>query len=621
MTTFKRCGIIMNSMIEVTVSVIVPVYNEEHYIVDFLDSMVKQDFIKKEDKYNFEAIFINNCSDDKTKDILNSYKKKFEFIRVVNNSKNSIPMALNLGIKSAKGKYIIRMDAHSIYNFDYISKCIHFLELTKSQNVGGPMIAEGKTRIQKIIASAYFSKFALGGGKNHDEKFEGYTDTVFLGCFEKEYLIKIGMYDENLEGSEDDELNFRINNNFGKIYITPKIKSIYYPRKTLTKLFKQYFNYGFHKVKLIRKYKKIIRISHLIPAFFVMFIFLSVVLCFSKMFLLLSGTVFAIYLALNLYFSLSNKKLNKISDKIFLLLVHFVMHFSYGIGFLLSCIKKNKKEINNLLLGKEDLRNLQMKNLEMFNYFKNFCEKNNLIFFVCGGCCIGTIRHEGFIPWDDDMDVFMLRNDYEKFKSLWKNNEKYYINSEFYSFTKFIDKNTTLINKEDILRKNIIGVSLDIFPLDGCPKSKLKRCMQIFCALMYCLYSSNMIPQKHGLIIKFLCTVLLRLPSVKIKIKLSSFFEKKMSKYPIDDCEKITELCAGPRYIFNEYPKEIFGSCVFKKFEGQSVPIPIGYDEYLKTAFGDYMKIPPKSKQKTDHEIVFMDLKKFSAINDFWLTK
>ena len=140
---------------------------------------------------------------------------------------------------------------------------------------------------------------------------------------------------------------------------------------------------------------------------------------------------------------------------------------------------KPEKTVN---LSKDELRNLQLKNLEMLLYFKNFCDENNLTFYFCGGCCIGAVRHGGFIPWDDDVDVFMKREDYEKLGELW--NKK--ADTEKYSycrpseaknyrnlFATINDNNTTFIKTHQASLDINHGLVLDILPLDGFPNSIL----------------------------------------------------------------------------------------------------------------------------------------------------
>lgn len=265
----------------------------------------------------------------------------------------------------------------------------------------------------------------------------------------------------------------------------------------------------------------------------------------------------------------------------------------------------------------EQLRELQLKELEMLKVFKEFCDSHGLLFYFCGGCCIGALRHKGFIPWDDDIDVFMPRNDYEKLYELWKkegDNERYPIlrtTKDFFSgniFTTIVDTTTTWI-KPDFINLDIpLGVPMDIMPLDGCPSGKWARRMQIINGLIYSLYNAQVVPKLHGGVVSVASKILLALVPKNLRYYIWRSCEKRMTKYNIEDCEYITELCAGPHYMMNRYPKKAFDSAVYKEFEGLMMPIPVGYDEYLKIAFGDYMQMPPKEKQKPHHDIVFGDV-------------
>ncbi len=321
---------------KVVVSIIIPVRNEENYISKCIKSVLRQSF----DRKKMELILVDGNSKDKTLEIIENFKNEYKFIKILKNPKETVQYALNIGIKNAVGKYIVRMDAHSEYADDYVSKCVECLEKTGADNVGGPMTAKGKTPVQSVIAAAYHSPFAMGGGKFHDENYEGYADTVYLGAFKREFLLQLDMYDKDLPINEDDDLNFRILENGGKIFVTPKIKSIYYPRCTYTALFKQFFMYGFWKVAVIKKHKKPARLSHLVPILFVIFIILfSILSFFSEFARNIFLFVMLLYFGLNLYFSLKNKYLSNLLDKFRLVWVHFVLHISYGLGFLCGVFK------------------------------------------------------------------------------------------------------------------------------------------------------------------------------------------------------------------------------------------------------------------------------------------
>lgn len=263
------------------------------------------------------------------------------------------------------------------------------------------------------------------------------------------------------------------------------------------------------------------------------------------------------------------------------------------------------------------LTQIKKKSLETFLYFKTFCEAHGLLFYFCGGCCIGAIRHKGFIPWDDDIDVFMPRKDYEKLTKLWPK----YAATEYFSlvranspdfnsqiFTTIVNNKTTLIKPHQKELDIPHGVTIDVFPLDGCPSSRFARKMQLFWSLIYDLYLAQIVPKNHGKFVTFIGQALLKIvPSKNVRYKIWKYAEKKMSKYKIEDCKYITELCAGPKYMRIEYPKEIFANSVEKEFEGYMMPVPVGYDTYLKMAFGDYMTVPPENNRNTCHDVYFYD--------------
>lgn len=267
---------------------------------------------------------------------------------------------------------------------------------------------------------------------------------------------------------------------------------------------------------------------------------------------------------------------------------------------------------------KNELMALQKKSLEILQVFKEFCDKHHLLFYFCGGCCIGTIRHRGFIPWDDDIDVFMPRKDYEKLTELWpaemgdtkyrfcRSNEKEFLRSLLSAIS---DETTTFIKERQSDLDISHGVRLEILPLDGCPSSRSKRRLQILWALIYQLYMNQEAPTSKGRLFEWGGKLLLGMaPSWKRRYKIAKFAEKQMSKYPIESCDRITELCARYQYMVNEYPREAFESAQYQQFEGLEMPIPVGYDAYLQMAFGDYMSLPPEEQRIPKHEAVYIDV-------------
>lgn len=265
-----------------------------------------------------------------------------------------------------------------------------------------------------------------------------------------------------------------------------------------------------------------------------------------------------------------------------------------------------------------NLRELQLKSLEMGKYFVYFCEENKLLCYLCGGGAIGSLRHSGFIPWDDDLDFFMPREDYEKLALLWNekaNTKKYSLvkaNENLVDHNLFItirDNDTTAIKPYQKGLDISHGVALDIIPLDGCPSGDYQRKFQLMWGLIYSLFCAQVLPEKHGGFKKKVSKILLSIfKSKKIRYKIWKIAEKKMTKYKFKDSDYITELCSGPYYMKKKYKKEWFIDKIYVDFEDTKMPIPIGYDGYLKTAFGDYMTLPPKEKQLPHHDLLFLDL-------------
>ena len=262
---------------------------------------------------------------------------------------------------------------------------------------------------------------------------------------------------------------------------------------------------------------------------------------------------------------------------------------------------------------------LQAKCLEMAEYFVQFCKENDLLCYLCGGGAIGTLRHKGFIPWDDDLDFFMPREDYEKLAKLWpqkadsryqlsKSNENYIDRNLFITIR---DTQTTCIKpyQQDLDIPH--GLALDVLPLDYYPANGLSRKKQVIAALVYSLFCAQTIPEKHGGIMKWGSQALLALvPSKKLRYKIWKKAEAEMTKYTKEESDGITELCSGPYYMKKKYPISSFEAALWLPFEETELPIPIGYDDYLKTAFGDYMTPPPVEKQVAHHDAVLVDLEK-----------
>ena len=248
------------------ISIIVPCRNEVPHIRTFLECLLTQDMAG----FDWEAIIADGRSDDGSRDVLDEYSRRCPNIRWIDNPRKIVSTGLNEAIRQARGEFILRMDMHTEYAPDYVRRCIETIVATGADNVGGPARTRAEGALAQAIAAAYHSPFSCGGARFHDEECEGCVDTVPYGCWRRETLLRLGLFDESLVRNQDDELNLRIVRSGGKIWQSPRILSWYSPRSSLPGLFRQYFQYGFWKVAVIRKHRLPASWRHLVPGAFVL---------------------------------------------------------------------------------------------------------------------------------------------------------------------------------------------------------------------------------------------------------------------------------------------------------------------------------------------------------------
>jgi succinoglycan biosynthesis protein ExoA len=315
------------------ISVIIPCRNEEHYITKVLDFFVRA---LPADK---ELIVADGDSTDRTREIVARYSASHPEIILISNPKKYVPFALNECLGRAEGKYIIRLDAHTEYADDYFVRVKETFERTGAEIVGGPMRAKGNTSFQRAVAVCTSTTFGVGDSQFHDDTAEGFTDSVYLGAWKKEIFAVTGLFDEEMMRNQDDEFHYRAKSLGMKIYLDPKIRSWYYPRGSLRKLMKQYFQYGLFKPLVLSKVRSEIKLRHLIPSAFVLYLAGAAILIpFTG---LMSLVPLLLYAVIDLFFSFTKQQ--RFSEKIFSLIIYPALHISYGCGFILGLNKTLRK--------------------------------------------------------------------------------------------------------------------------------------------------------------------------------------------------------------------------------------------------------------------------------------
>lgn len=312
------------------ISVVCPVYNEEDYIENVLSFFVAA--LPREK----ELVIVDGGSNDRTREIVLQWSAKHPEIRLLDNPRKYVPFALNLAIPQCRGEIIVRLDAHTEYAPDYFTSILAAFEKSGADIVGGPMRAVGKSAFQKAVAYCTSTRFGVGDSSFHDELAEGFVDSVYLGAWKAEIFTRTGYFDEQMLRNQDDEFHYRAASKGFRIYLDPSIRSVYYPRNEPRKLFSQYFQYGLFKPLVLRKVRSGMRLRHLIPTLFVLYLSGLPVLhfligCYAWLPL-------AVYSLLDVSFALKGGE--SWSVKAWRLLVYPMLHIAYGSGFLLGLRKR-----------------------------------------------------------------------------------------------------------------------------------------------------------------------------------------------------------------------------------------------------------------------------------------
>ena len=248
-----------------TISVIVPCRNEEKCIATSVQSILAQEGLGDD----FEVIVVDGMSQDETRKILARIARHSANLRIINNRAQTTPCAMNRGIEAARGRYVAILGAHAEYACDYLRTCLDLLnEHPDVCCVGGPIHSVGISPFGRAVASVMAHPVGVGNARHRHPTYEGYAEGACYPVFRKEVFDKVGLYDEVLMRNQDDEFNYRLSRYGEKIFISPRARCRYFVRETPSQLFRQYFQYGYWRVAVLRKHRRPASLRQVVPPLF-----------------------------------------------------------------------------------------------------------------------------------------------------------------------------------------------------------------------------------------------------------------------------------------------------------------------------------------------------------------
>ena len=302
-----------------------PIRNEEDFIGKTLISIIEQDYPREK----LELVIADGGSSDGTISEINKFKNFFFKLNIINNEHETMPKGFNLALNSSKSDIVLMLGGHSVLPKNYISKSVENLKNYNASCAGGVIQAIGDGFWGDVIAKSISSIFGVGNVSFRVKNSKsGYVDSLPFGCYKRSIFDTIGGLDEELVRNQDDEFNFRMKQSGYKIWQDSSLVTKYFCRLSLKKLFNQYLHYGLYKVRVIQKRRALISFRHIIPSLFLISLFIPSI----------SVYIFLTYFFSGLFFSIKINKFN-IIKLIACQITFFIIHLSYGLGFIIGQFK------------------------------------------------------------------------------------------------------------------------------------------------------------------------------------------------------------------------------------------------------------------------------------------
>lgn len=316
------------------VSIVVPCRNERGFITACLDSILSTSWRHEQ----LEVLVVDGMSDDGTRELLAQFAAARPIVRVLDNPQRITPVALNIGIRAARGDVIVRMDAHNFYPDDYVPRLVHALFESGADNVGGLWITKPGNASSAAQAIALALQHPFGVGNAHyriGADTPRWVDTVPFGCYRREVFDRIGLFDEELVRNQDDEFNLRLIRSGGRILLVPEVTSEYHARESYDKLWRMYYQYGLFKPLVIRKIGAVLTLRQLVPACFVLAVAAGVVgAIWSRLATVLLCVLLGTYALAGGAAAMRAGRGHGWPVISRLLMVFPIIHVAYGVGFL-----------------------------------------------------------------------------------------------------------------------------------------------------------------------------------------------------------------------------------------------------------------------------------------------
>ncbi len=326
----------------VKVAIVIPTLNEEKFICGVIESVISQSY----PFHDIDLMIVDGGSTDKTCSIVNDFSERYSNIRLINNPKRIQSAAFNIAIVNSSAPIIIRMDAHALYDVDYVKRCVQRLDsVSNVGNVGGccRVLPGADTIVGNANAILNQVRFGIGGASFRVGAKEGDVDTVPFGAFLRTVVNNVGNMREDLPRGEDNEYNARIRKAGYRIFFDPAIICTYYARATLKASCRQMYQNGLSIGNLLHIAPDAVELRHIVPGVFVATLSLSLVLfIFFQLFCSVFAIVLGAYLVTDLIASLSACSKFGFRYIIILPILFFCIHISYGWGTIVGFLKNKQ---------------------------------------------------------------------------------------------------------------------------------------------------------------------------------------------------------------------------------------------------------------------------------------